>query len=158
MGCLSYYDRKSKQLKPYYTDYNDPKSKFTPIVLRYLLDNQKNFWYTNNYEMGKISFFPSACVVRPLDSGYETRAFLKDSNNNFWMANKKGFIRIFNEDGSFKGYLTPSGSITEQTVSFARNIYCFMEDNKGYRDCETDRKSTRLNSSHRSLSRMPSSA
>ena len=28
----------------------------------------------------------------------------------------------------------------------------------GYRDWETDRKSTRLNSSHRSLSRMPSSA
>ena len=30
--------------------------------------------------------------------------------------------------------------------------------NSGYRDWETDRKSTRLNSSHRSLSRMPSSA
>ena len=30
--------------------------------------------------------------------------------------------------------------------------------NKAYRDWETDRKSTRLNSSHRSLSRMPSSA
>ena len=29
---------------------------------------------------------------------------------------------------------------------------------KFYRDWETDRKSTRLNSSHRSLSRMPSSA
>ena len=29
---------------------------------------------------------------------------------------------------------------------------------RGYRDWETDRKSTRLNSSHRSLSRMPSSA
>ena len=31
-------------------------------------------------------------------------------------------------------------------------------DNGDYRDWETDRKSTRLNSSHRSLSRMPSSA
>ena len=31
-------------------------------------------------------------------------------------------------------------------------------DKSGYRDWETDRKSTRLNSSHRSLSRMPSSA
>ena len=30
--------------------------------------------------------------------------------------------------------------------------------NPTYRDWETDRKSTRLNSSHRSLSRMPSSA
>ena len=32
----------------------------------------------------------------------------------------------------------------------------FSDEN--YRDWETDRKSTRLNSSHRSLSRMPSSA
>ena len=32
------------------------------------------------------------------------------------------------------------------------------EEATGYRDWETDRKSTRLNSSHRSLSRMPSSA
>ena len=32
------------------------------------------------------------------------------------------------------------------------------KDYKTYRDWETDRKSTRLNSSHRSLSRMPSSA
>ena len=31
-------------------------------------------------------------------------------------------------------------------------------DSGDYRDWETDRKSTRLNSSHRSLSRMPSSA
>ena len=31
-------------------------------------------------------------------------------------------------------------------------------EKKFYRDWETDRKSTRLNSSHRSLSRMPSSA
>ena len=34
----------------------------------------------------------------------------------------------------------------------------FYPDTAGYRDWETDRKSTRLNSSHRSLSRMPSSA
>ena len=32
------------------------------------------------------------------------------------------------------------------------------EYQSAYRDWETDRKSTRLNSSHRSLSRMPSSA
>ena len=39
---------------------------------------------------------------------------------------------------------------------------CKVFDNQDhgfcYRDWETDRKSTRLNSSHRSLSRMPSSA
>ena len=45
---------------------------------------------------------------------------------------------------------------TADTVNKARdeerNIW------RPYRDWETDRKSTRLNSSHRSLSRMPSSA
>ena len=34
----------------------------------------------------------------------------------------------------------------------------FNSEEAKYRDWETDRKSTRLNSSHRSLSRMPSSA
>ena len=34
----------------------------------------------------------------------------------------------------------------------------YYTDITTYRDWETDRKSTRLNSSHRSLSRMPSSA
>lgn len=130
-GCLSYYDRKSQQLKPYYTDYNDPESKFSPVVLRYLLDDQKNFWYANSYEMGKISFFPNACQVLPLDYGYDTRAFLKDSRSNLWMANKKGFVRILNDDGSLKGYLTPSGNISTQAVPFSKNIYCFMEDEQG---------------------------
>ena len=35
---------------------------------------------------------------------------------------------------------------------------CWQEGTCGYRDWETDRKSTRLNSSHSAKSRMPSSA
>ena len=43
---------------------------------------------------------------------------------------------------------------------FLQGLGSYGEIIKGapYRDWETDRKSTRLNSSHRSLSRMPSSA
>ena len=37
-------------------------------------------------------------------------------------------------------------------------VYGHYDALAAYRDWETDRKSTRLNSSHRSLSRMPSSA
>ena len=37
-------------------------------------------------------------------------------------------------------------------------IYCDILYGTGYRDWETDRKSTRLNSSHITRSRMPSSA
>ena len=46
------------------------------------------------------------------------------------------------------------------TPQFAglEKLYQQYKDQGAYRDWETDRKSTRLNSSHRSLSRMPSSA
>ena len=51
--------------------------------------------------------------------------------------------------------LTREDSIVKVVAGKATDIYSWAE---GYRDWETDRKSTRLNSSHRSLSRMPSSA
>ena len=54
------------------------------------------------------------------------------------------------------------GFKVEDTQSFdepmAAGITFIAVKGKRYRDWETDRKSTRLNSSHRSLSRMPSSA
>ena len=43
--------------------------------------------------------------------------------------------------------------LTEKDKNTIKNLV-----EEPYRDWETDRKSTRLNSSHRSLSRMPSSA
>ena len=46
-------------------------------------------------------------------------------------------------------------------IQLTRKNKSILENSKEkpiYRDWETDRKSTRLNSSHRSLSRMPSSA
>ena len=48
---------------------------------------------------------------------------------------------------------------TNQTsIDINRENNAFNAQQAPYRDWETDRKSTRLNSSHRSLSRMPSSA
>ncbi|MDO4165361.1 MAG: response regulator [Bacteroides sp.] len=130
-GCLSYYDRSDKQLKPYYSDYNDAESKFTPVILYYYLDNQKNLWFANAFEMGKMSFFPNACELIPFDYGFETRAFLVDKDNCLWAANKKGIIRLFNPDGSLRGYLDAQGNITRQASVFGRNIYCFLEDDRG---------------------------
>ena len=46
---------------------------------------------------------------------------------------------------------------TSQEIVF-QEVISNSATEQDYRDWETDRKSTRLNSSHRSLSRMPSSA
>ena len=48
--------------------------------------------------------------------------------------------------------------LNEQKEIFEFNKIAKQANGLNYRDWETDRKSTRLNSSHRSLSRMPSSA
>ena len=48
--------------------------------------------------------------------------------------------------------------LTEADKRSNAAIVQFLENTAPYRDWETDRKSTRLNSSHLKLSRMPSSA
>ena len=50
------------------------------------------------------------------------------------------------------------GKAYEETLKASKELSENLAAKTAYRDWETDRKSTRLNSSHRSLSRMPSSA
>ena len=51
-----------------------------------------------------------------------------------------------------------SGDIQATGKSYVIDLTAMGYDKKAYRDWETDRKSTRLNSSHSAKSRMPSSA
>ena len=73
--------------------------------------------------------------------------------NSFYNKNKKLFIgkntysNCLYEDSMIKIHIT-----TLNALNVITNIMM------SYRDWETDRKSTRLNSSHLKLSRMPSSA
>ena len=66
------------------------------------------------------------------------------------------------EDSVFTTLTTPeftkNGTLTALTGADWGTVTAGTTILHKYRDWETDRKSTRLNSSHRSLSRMPSSA
>ena len=80
-------------------------------------------------------------------------AHLQGINSNSIEFNEENFYKILAEKNtaSQKGLVEMFDSTvgaTTVTLPFGGK----------YRDWETDRKSTRLNSSHRSLSRMPSSA
>ena len=72
---------------------------------------------------------------------------LKVEDDQLWQEIKAGKYKGFSIEGLFK--FKKSSRKVKQECS------CGEAE---YRDWETDRKSTRLNSSHRSLSRMPSSA
>ena len=59
----------------------------------------------------------------------------------------------------YQKYLDQQNPVKAQQLSDQERIKQLERENKElYRDWETDRKSTRLNSSHLKLSRMPSSA
>ena len=82
-----------------------------------------------------------------------------------WLTHKyvmHGFLWYLHED-----HHQPTGHFFEKNDAFflifaipsmACIFYGTFNAMPGYRDWETDRKSTRLNSSHLKLSRMPSSA
>ena len=82
---------------------------------------------------------------------------IKSSTSNIDMSQTYGYAPRYAELKSARDYFeggfcgTYSTWVTGYDSRFPRCL-------ASYRDWETDRKSTRLNSSHRSLSRMPSSA
>ena len=61
---------------------------------------------------------------------------------------------VYNEDKTNENYRLNNGGKTALPIYYRNHIY----SEEAYRDWETDRKSTRLNSSHITRSRMPSSA
>ena len=129
-GNFSYYDRDKKRLMPMLTDVNNPKSVYSPFVRSYTLDNQGNCWLTSTRGVNKISFFPHTYNLIHIDHGFETRAFLCDSEKRLWTSSKAQVIRIFGPDGQLEGYLTPQGKISKSPQSFT-SAYCFLEDHEG---------------------------
>lgn len=130
-GCLSWYDRQTDRLRPYYEDFNQPNTKFRPLIRCSLVDRQGNFWYANKMEMGRITFNPNACRIHPMDNGYETRAFHIDRNGLLWMANKRGHIRLVRPDGTLQGYLNADGRISPSEANFGYSIYSILEEADG---------------------------
>ena len=77
-----------------------------------------------------------------------------------WMEMMFTLRRLFLCDDLTTGVLSHDGEILAFTLEppwkdNQKNLSCIPD---AYRDWETDRKSTRLNSSHSAKSRMPSSA
>ena len=130
-GNLSYYNRKSKKLEYYYTNQHDPKSAFTPFMRHLYVDNQGSAWFASIRGVYRISSSPKNYEHIYTDHSMEARAFLRDSQNNFWIASKSGKIRIFDEQHNFKGYLSNDGKLTQDNNLFLHNTYCFMEDKEG---------------------------
>ena len=107
------------------------------------MDNKISKWYYNGKEIDSIEEMK---VHEPKVWGFVYLLTLYD------LENKKEVYKYIGKKNIY--------SVTSKTATkkeFESNPKSYFK-RKTYRDWETDRKSTRLNSSHRSLSRMPSSA
>lgn len=130
-GNFSYYDRKGKQLKPFYTDPSNVESVFTPNIRFYQEDRQGNLWFAGMRGVEKVSFFPYSYRQTPIDYGTEIRAFLLDKQKRLWVASKSGYVRIYSPHGELQGYLSPQGMISKNSVAFPNSVYCLTEDKEG---------------------------
>ncbi|NDV80393.1 hybrid sensor histidine kinase/response regulator transcription factor [Bacteroides sp. 51] len=130
-GNLSYYNRDTKELEYYYTNPNDPQSVFQPHMRHLCIDRQGNVWFSSLRGVSRMSSSAKNYEQIDMDRDMDIRAFLRDSQNNFWIASKSGKIRIFDKHKNFKGYLSRDGKITQGANSFQHSAYCFMEDRDG---------------------------
>lgn len=131
-GFLAYYDFEGERFKKV-LDYSEG-SKFEENWFRggLFVDNQNNLWLQNLNGISKVTFFKNDVEYTELDKNYDTRALNIDTHNNLWIGTKAGFIRIFDENRKFLGYLSPNGQLTQQKISFVETgIYCIVEDKLG---------------------------
>ena len=118
--------------------------------------------YANFWKSVKIRFYnPSNGMTKEAYINYLT------SNSTTKKITTNKASKIFPSGNTLEGYTTIEGIYVGQfpgdETLYRNSLNTILTEQKldtlvKYRDWETDRKSTRLNSSHRSLTRMPSSA
>ena len=110
--------------------------------------------------------------AHPTDAGADLHAWLPDGAFEIYPGEQKlvdtgvaikipeGFAGfVYNRSSQGKKGITIPHSVGVIDSDYRGNSKVLLKNNSGiYRDWETDRKSTRLNSSHEFVSRMPSSA
>ena len=137
--------------------------EFYFVPMRTLCRQFNQFIVGTDYKISSIDSLNNYKGKLPSFNIIEAAKGLQDNstNNIFGLPLSNDRVRLFDMLGyglNSSNYL----KFLQVSDSFNVNPFRFLAYQKvyfdHYRDWETDRKSTRLNSSHRSLSRMPSSA
>ena len=107
-----------------------------------------------------VSFASAKSFLDYADTASNKGTAFADAGLNVWTSYQSGISDSFStavkKDGGIvlKTALSDGGVLADKT-----KVFKYFQETKGpYRDWETDRKSTRLNSSHITRARMPSSA
>ena len=93
-------------------------------------DDQKGIWVNSNRGLERISEIPT--IQRTDKAGQQEEvisATFMDSEKRLWVADKNGFIRVFN-DKKQGLYLASNGHLTNSRIAFGYAAYTIYEDSK----------------------------
>ena len=137
-GGLSWFDRDSGRLLPFYDEAGSSEWRFSNKLHAMMTDRQGNLWLgTHSKGLEKVSFFDNEFrLYKPLACHYDThanqvRALCEDSQKRIWIGTRDGKITIFNTDMAPLGYLTADGRISSSGTPFITPAYRIMEDSHG---------------------------
>lgn len=130
-GFLVYYDAIANTFRKVINSYEGFKFEENWFRGIFFVDKQKNLWIPTINGISKISFIKNNIRYTEFDKNYETRSFNIDSEEHLWAGTKSGVVRIYDDNKTLIGYLSPNGDIIKSKVTFAESgIYCIFEDNK----------------------------
>lgn len=137
-GGMSYFDKNTNSLVPF---YNEPRSKdwkFSNKIHSAFSDRQGNLWMcTHSKGLEKVTFRPVQFhLTTPNLNEYESlsndvRALMEDNEGNVWAGFKNGLLRIYDKNRAYKGYLTESGQISTTGNPLKGVTYFLLQDSKG---------------------------
>lgn len=96
-----------------------------------LIDHQGLQWSTSNDGINLTLPHIKHATLLPYAQKAEVKAIYQDKDGNIWITSREDCrVRIFDKNLKLKGYLSASGDVVAQPVSFSSPIYCVFQSDK----------------------------
>lgn len=136
-GGFSYFDRGSNTLRPFHNSLEGHTWRFSNKIHSAFSDSQGNLWMsTHSKGLEKITFHTSQFrVITPASLDYESlsnevRAICEDADLNLWVGLKDGKLRLYDKNRAYKGYLTETGTVSQNGLPMCGNVYFILQDSR----------------------------
>ena len=100
-------------------------------VGKHFIDRQGNLWAYSQQGVSLVNFHRHPMRLLPVEPKEQTRSVVARTDGTILAGTYGGFIGVFTADGHPAGWLTPQGTVANDTVHFADRIYAMREDRQG---------------------------
>ncbi len=127
-GYFGYYDENKKVIKPYSLYAISPNHSSVVYIKKWFVDKQKNLWLASSHDLTLLNLRTHKFKIINLDHGMETRSVCTDKEGNKYFGTVSGNLIICDKNWNVKGYLTPTGALSQTPVAFDGKLYALFFD------------------------------